>query len=756
MGKVSKTVFWFVAGLALIVIATEPVSIRAQFVVGMSCLILMGIIRKLKLTGVWRHVFLALGTSIVMRYFFWRTSYTLPPISDWVDFIPGILLYIGEVYSTVMLCISLFVVADPIERKPPPALRDEDLPTVDIFIPTYNEDPELLAMTVVGAVGLDYPKDRFKVFILDDGGTDQKCNQENAAKAREAKNRRAQLKALAAELGAGYYTRARNEHAKAGNMNNAFGQTEGEIIVVFDADHVPMREFLRETVGYFREDPRLFLCQTPHFFSNPDPLEKNLETFARMPSENEMFYGIIQKGLDKWNGAFFCGSAALVRRAALAEVGGFSGITITEDCETALDLHSRGWNSCYIDKPMISGLQPETFASFIGQRSRWARGMFQIFLLKNPIFKRGLSVAQKICYLSSMTYWFFPIFRLPFLISPLLYIWFSMKIYLANAQEFFAYTAIYMVGSMMTQSYLYGKVRWTWVSELYEYVQTIYLSRGLISVILNPRKPTFNVTDKGMSLEKDHLSELAMPYFVLFAVFLVSMIACVYRWFSEPDANELLVVVGMWNLFNLLLSGAALGVVTERRTTRVDIDRPAQIAIGSVITPTKISDVSYGGCRIHLPVGAVPQPLREGVAGVLNVPLNREGAGTQSLPVIVSNLTTLGGELSIGFRFPPLKLRHYQVVADLMYTTAGELESFRAQRRKSQGILYGVYVFVRWGVTEPFRGTRFLLAHLRQRKAATAHPVEAHVAAPAPAPEMIPVEALPLIEAAPMAMAVNQ
>ena len=128
-------------------------------------------------------------------------------------------------------------------------------------------------------------------------------------------------------------------------MNNCFKQSDGELIVVFDADHVPVREFLKETVGYFREDPRLFLCQTPHFFTNPDPLERNLETFQNMPSENEMFYGIIQKGLDKWNGAFFCGSAAVIRREALKAVGGFSGITITEDCETALDLHSRGWRS---------------------------------------------------------------------------------------------------------------------------------------------------------------------------------------------------------------------------------------------------------------------------------------------------------------------------------------------------------------------------------------------------------------------------
>ena len=251
------------------------------------------------------------------------------------------------------------------------------------------------------------------------------------------------------------------------------------------------------------------------------------------------------------------------------EVGGFSGITITEDCETALELHSRGWNSLYVDKPMISGLQPETFASFIGQRSRWARGMFQIFLLKNPVLKRGLTLAQKICYLSNMTYWFFPFFRLPFFVSPLLFIFFNMKIYIANMQEFIAYTVLYMFANMMMQNYLYGSVRWALVSEVYEYVQTLYLARGLFSVILNPYKPTFNVTDKGNSLDKDHLSELSTPFFVLFAVYAVSMAVCVWRWFTERDANELLGVVAMWNLFNLLMSAASLGVISERRAFRV-------------------------------------------------------------------------------------------------------------------------------------------------------------------------------------------
>ena len=147
---------------------------------------------------------------------------------------------------------------------------------------------------------------------------------------------------------------------------------------MFDADHAPARDFLLETVGYFDEEPRLFLVQTPHFFLNPDPVERNLDTFEKMPSENEMFYGIIQRGLDKWDASFFCGSAAVLRRAALAETNGFSGVSITEDCETALALHARGWKSVYVDKPLIAGLQPATFASFIGQRSRWAQGMMQI------------------------------------------------------------------------------------------------------------------------------------------------------------------------------------------------------------------------------------------------------------------------------------------------------------------------------------------------------------------------------------------
>ncbi|RZL51567.1 MAG: glycosyltransferase, partial [Variovorax sp.] len=406
------------------------------------------------------------------------------------------------------------------------------------------------------------------VYLLDDGGTDQKRNSRDLAVSGAAHRRRAELTELCRQLGVHYRTRAANLRAKAGNLNSGLSGTSGDLVVVFDADHAPAREFLRETVGYFVDEARLFLVQTPHFFSNPDPLERNLGTFDRMPSENEMFYGTIQKGLDKWNAAFFCGSAAVLRRAALEEVGGFSGVSITEDCETALDLHSRGWKSLYVNRPMISGLQPDTFSSFIGQRSRWCRGMIQILLLKNPLLRKGLSLPQRICYLSSALFWFFPFMRMVFMAAPLLFILFNLKIYDASVEEFVAYTITYLVIGEILRNYLFGQVRWPWVSEVYEYVQSVYLFRAIISVLINPRRPTFTVTAKGETLQETRLSELAWPYFAIVGVLLFALGVTVYRYNTEPQVGGLLLVVGAWNVLNLFVAAAALGVVTERRERR--------------------------------------------------------------------------------------------------------------------------------------------------------------------------------------------
>jgi cellulose synthase (UDP-forming) len=705
---------WGLSGFVALALLTQPVSVEAQFALSLSVIAAM--------IGVWcfvpgsggRQLFLALGSFVVIRYIVWRTTDTLPPVSDYVGFSLGTVLLLAEIYCVLILTISLIINADPLVRKPLEREADERLPTVDVFVPSYNEDEYILATTLAAARSMDYPVDKLKVWLLDDGGTDQKCNDPDRVKAAAARRRRAALQSLCNELGVNYLTRAKNEHAKAGNMNNGLKHSSGEIVVVFDADHAPFRSFLRETVGYFARDPKLFLVQTPHVFLNPDPIEKNLRTFQRMPSENEMFYSITQRGLDKWNGSFFCGSAALLRRKALEMTDGFSGITITEDCETAFELHSRGWNSVFVDKPLIAGLQPETFSAFIGQRSRWCQGMFQILLLKNPALKRGLGFIQRIAYLSSMTFWFFPLPRLVFMFAPLLHIFLDVKIFVSNVDEAIAYTATYVVVNMMLQNYLYGSVRWPWVSELYEYVQGVFLSKALVSVVLRPRKPTFNVTTKALSLERDRLSELAWPFFVIYAVLLVGAAVAIYRYLFEPGVTNLMLIVGLWNAFNIMIAGAALGAVAERkqpsRHPRLRIDRKGILVIGGIKVPVMIEDVSTGGCAVHPLVETPNLRWENGVTrGRLAIkPIGRFVAD-RTLPVILRQKMPGENGNRYGLEFETMQPREYYVLADLMYGDQSALSGFLAKRRGHKDLFRGTLQFVRWGITEPLRAIAYAM-----------------------------------------------
>ena len=118
--KILSTLAWATAGLLFIVLACEPVGIQAQFVLGSATVFAMGVIRFLRLDGAWRKVFLALGTGVVLRYLYWRTTSTLPPLADTASFVCGVTLYGAELYSIAMLAISLFVIADPLDRPPAP------------------------------------------------------------------------------------------------------------------------------------------------------------------------------------------------------------------------------------------------------------------------------------------------------------------------------------------------------------------------------------------------------------------------------------------------------------------------------------------------------------------------------------------------------------------------------------------------------------------------------------------------------------
>jgi cellulose synthase (UDP-forming) len=726
MRRILLTLVWAVAATVVIFLITLPISLQAHLIAGSIVLGAMILLKITRPEGVWRLVALALGTAIVLRYVYWRTSSTLPPASELENFIPGVLLYLAEMYSVAMLALSLFVVAFPLPPRRSPQLPEDRLPTVDVFVPSYNEDARLLATTLAAAKGMDYPADRFTVWLLDDGGTDQKCESDDAATAVTAQKRRRELQRLCADLDVNYLTRARNVHAKAGNLNNGLEHSNGELVAVFDADHAPARDFLKETVGFFEGDPKLFLVQTPHFFINPDPLERNLGTFERMPSENEMFYGIIQRGLDKWNASFFCGSAAVLRRRALEATKGFSGISITEDCETALELHARGWSSIYVDKPLIAGLQPDTFASFVGQRTRWAQGMMQILRFRFPPLKRGLSLAQRLCYMSSTMFWLFPISRIIFLISPLFYLFFGLEIFNASGAEFLAYTSTYMIVNLMMQNYIYGRYRWPWISELYELLQSVYLFPALLSVIANPKQPTFKVTAKGEAVAESRISEIGMPFFIIFGVLVASLGVAAWRVVYEPYRADLTLVVAGWSVLNLVMVGCALGVVSERgnprQSHRVQVARRCELIFGDEREPATIENVSVGGASIR-PAGNLVDKLRVGSLTSITFKPYADIPPAE-LPLVIRRIDIQADGVHLGCQFLTREAIHHRLIADLLFANSKQWEEFQKSRRVNIGVLRGTVMFLAMSIYQTGRALGYLLGF--QKRPAPAY--EGHAA----------------------------
>ncbi|KQY45664.1 UDP-forming cellulose synthase catalytic subunit [Rhizobium sp. Root483D2] len=713
MRKASIILFWGIASLCVIALVTLPINLQTQLIASIAVVTFMAVLKILKAEGTWRLTALAFGTAIVMRYVYWRTTSTLPPVNQLENFIPGFLLYLAEMYSVMMLALSLFVVAMPLPSRPSRAASEGKYPSVDVYVPTYNEDSHLLANTLAAAKAMDYPAEKLTVWLLDDGGTLQKRSSANLLESQTAKSRHQELQTLCADLDVRYLTRDRNEHAKAGNLNNGMAHSDGELIAVFDADHAPARDFLLETVGYFEDDPRLFLVQTPHFFLNPDPVERNLRTFEKMPSENEMFYGIIQRGLDKWNASFFCGSAAVLRRQALDQTGGFSGVSITEDCETAIDLHASGWNSVYVDRPLIAGLQPATFASFIGQRSRWAQGMMQILRFKFPPLKRGLSIPQRLCYMSSTLFWLFPFPRTIFLFAPLCYLFFDLEIFTASGGEFLGYTLAYMLVNLMMQNYLYGSFRWPWISELYEYVQTVHLLPAVVSAIVNPRKPSFKVTAKDESVLVSRLSEISRPFFIIFGVLLLALLVTIYRVYTEPYKADVTLVVGAWNLLNLVLAGCALGVVSERgelsATRRVKVTRRCEFGLGEQWYPATIDDVSVYGARINVYAKTIGSPTVNTRGLIRFTPHGRETA--EILPVAVRNTQVDGDIVTMGCQYLPEAARDHSLVADLIFANSQQWTEFQLSRRGNPGLFRGTIWFFGLAFYQTSRGLAYFFSN---------------------------------------------
>lgn len=711
----------FVAG---IIACAASITTKTQIAVAVSAIVVFLALKKFNNIETIRVLYLILAAFLSVDYFYWRTFTTLG-FNDLLSFSCAIILYLAELYGFVVYILSIFVNIDPLDRKPIPLKKEapSELPSVDVMIPSYNEDAELLEVTVLSALQMDYPKDRFNVYLLDDGGTDQRCNSPDPVLAAKAKKRREELTALCQKVGAKYLTREKNVHAKAGNINSALQQTHGDLIMILDADHAPTSDFLQNTVGWFIKDPKMFLVQTPHFFINPDPIEKNLQTFAQMPSENEMFYRVIQRGLDYWNAAFFCGSAAVLRRKYIMEIGGISGDTITEDAETALTMHARGYNSAYIAKPMISGLQPETLGGFIGQRVRWAQGMLQIFLLKNPIVLPGLTLPQRLCYFSSGFFWFFAYARLVFLLAPMCFLFFGLKIYNANFVDFAAYCLPHLFAVFMVSDFLFGHVRWSFVSELYELMQSVYTFPAMLKVLMNPKAPTFNVTAKGETLTQDFISPLARPFYLFLLLNLVAIGFGAGRlvWGNVGDRFPTTITM-CWAGFNVFILLAAMGALLERRqrraSPRMPANIPARVRVGDKSYVATITDLSISGASIQIDA-AYETTFRTDTKADFVVQNNNALAG-EPFNFVVRNARSEGSLTNLGVQFQHKDLEELKRKVLLVNGSSDRWISFQTNREKRLGVTRSAFFLMSCGI-------RFSIEHFAHLM------IESNVRQPSPA-----------------------
>jgi cellulose synthase (UDP-forming) len=506
-----------------------------------------------------RRLVVGILLVLTVRYILWRSLSTLNLTSP-LNGVFSVGLLVLEMLTILTGSIQLFLMFNVKERHREAEQRASLVldgtfnPSVDIFIPTYNEPAFILQRTIIGCQALEYAHK--KIYLLDD-------------------TRRAQIRELAQSLGCEYLTRPDNRHAKAGNLNHALGKTHGDLIVVFDADFVPTKNFLSRTVGFF-QDERVGLVQTPQSFYNADPIARNLGLENVLTSEEEVFYRQIEPIRDGVGSVVCAGTSFVVRRKALEAIGGFVTESLSEDYFTGIRISAQGYRLVYLDEKLSAGLAADNMAAYAVQRLRWAQGTLQAFFIKsNPLTIAGLTPLQRLAHLEGLLHWFTSFSRVGFLLMPLAYSFIGVIPLRATAAELMYFFLPYYCVQLTAFAWLNNRSRSALLSDLYSLVLCFPLALTAIKVMLNPFSKGFKVTPKGTASDRFYFNwNLAWPLVLLFIATAVSlwmnlgmcMIKGAWQATVPPDVALQVKGIGLgwlWSLYNLMVLGIALLILLD-------------------------------------------------------------------------------------------------------------------------------------------------------------------------------------------------
>jgi len=600
---------------------------------------------------------------LAIRYLLWRSQSTLnldTPLNG--VFSLGLFFLEMLVFSNGMIQLVLLL-RSPDRRHQADQLAEDVTsgtyqPTVDVLIPTYNEPEFILRRTLIGCQAMDYANKT--IYVLDD--TDRPAIQD-----------------LAEQLGCEYLTRPGNQHAKAGNLNHAIPMTQGELIVVFDADFVPTQDFLTRTVGFF-QDPNVGLLQTPQTYYNPDPIAWNLGMQDVLTPEEEVFYRQIQRLRDGVGGVVCAGTSFVMRRAAIEAVGGFVIGALSEDFFTGIQISAKGFRIIYLNEKLSAGLAAESIASQALQRIRWAQGTLQsLFIASNPLTIRGLRPMQRIAYFEGLLHWFSSIAKVGFLLMPLAYFFLEVIPIQASASEVFYFFIPYYLVQITTFSWFNYRARSALLADVYAIVLAFPLALTVLQVMVRPFGKGFEVTPKGEQSDRYRYNwRLAMPLLIVFVLTALSLWGnlgnCLAAEALDSPVTHLqgLGVGWVWSAYNLLMVGIALLILLDAPRPSLfewyDVRRVAKVAGGDRTLWGFTTMMSETGIEIALTQRDVPDLVGTEVSLELvdeNMPL----VGT------VEAIATSGDFLTLRIHFQPLTLEQQRPLIRLLYCRPGQWKS---------------------------------------------------------------------------------
>lgn len=537
-----------------------------------------------KIQPKYRKILIISNSIVSLIYIMWRIT-TLSYYSV-LSFILSVALLIAEIMGLMQFFTFqyLFMKKYQVELKTLNDFGNNDMPNVDILICTYNEGVNLLEKTIAAAKNITYPVGKMKIYVCDDG-------------------RRNEVKALCKDYNVGYITRDSNEGAKAGNINNALTKTTGELFAVLDADMLPKKNFLERTIGYFIDENVAFV-QTPQVYYNQDMYQYNLK--RKVPNEQDFFMRDIQDARASINAVLHVGTNAIFRKRCVLEIGGYPTSSITEDMAVGMLLQEKKFRTIFINEVLVLGLSASTFTDLVQQRDRWCRGNIQVIREYNPLFRKGLTIGQKIAYFDGVLYWFSSIQKMIYVISPLIYLLFAIIIINTTMDKLILYYVPFILGQLLIFSAISPKTRNIKWAHFYEIAMAPHITFSVIKEIFM-LKIKFNVTPKEQTYEKAHFqARIVMPHIVLAALTILSwIIGTIYLKENKIDLEAYLINI-FWSAYNFIGIIIALRVAYQkpmfRVTERVKVNKNNKAEIykdKSKIVKGTIKNISERGIGIY-------------------------------------------------------------------------------------------------------------------------------------------------------------